>query len=167
MKNLILIRHAKSSWENPELEDHERPLNKRGLEDAPFMANILSNYGVKVDKLFSSTALRAKTTAEIFANQLNVPSEKIEYTEELYNASRRDILNFLKRLDDDLTNVCLVGHNPGLTDLAHFLLYDFDYELPTCAVVSIDLEIDKWSELKIGTGTLRFFEFPKKYKKEY
>ncbi len=164
MKNLLIIRHAKSSWDNPDLDDKERPLNKRGLEDAPLMANVLKGYELNFDKIFCSSALRAKSTIEIFANVLGFDSQKIVYTDELYNASRRDILNFLKQLDDNLVNVGIVGHNPGLTDLTHFLLYDFDYELPTCALVLIELEIDKWSDLRSGTGTLKFFEYPKKYK---
>lgn len=166
MKKLILIRHAKSSWENPDLDDKERPLNKRGLEDAPLMANVLKNYNLKIDKLFSSSALRAKMTTEIFSNELKMPENLIEYTDELYNASRRDILNFIKKLNDDLNTIAIVGHNPGLTDLTHFLLYDFDYELPTCAIVGIDLDLDSWADIKSGTGTLQFFEYPKKYKSE-
>jgi len=164
MKHLLIIRHAKSSWDNPELQDNERPLNKRGLEDAPMMANILKKNNFKIDKIFSSSALRAKMTAEIFSKELNFPESLIEYTDELYNASRRDILNFIKRVDDKLENIAIVGHNPGLTDLVHFLLYDFDYELPTCAIVGVDLDIEKWSDIKSGTGILRFFEYPKKHK---
>lgn len=164
MKNLLIIRHAKSSWDNPDLDDKERPLSKRGYEDAPLMANVLKGYNINIDKIFCSSALRAKTTIEIFSKVLSIDNQKIIFTDELYNASRRDILNFLKQLSDDLVNIGIVGHNPGLTDLAHYLLYDFNHELPTCALVLIELEIDKWSNLKSGTGTLKFFEYPKKYK---
>ena len=164
MKQLLVIRHAKSSWDNPDLQDNERPLNKRGLEDAPLMANVLRTHNFNLDKIFSSSALRAKMTTEIFAKELNIPESMIEYTDELYNASRREILNFIKRLDDKYQSIAIVGHNPGLTDLVHFLLYDFDYELPTCAVVGIDLDLEKWSDIKSGTGSLKFFEYPKKYK---
>jgi phosphohistidine phosphatase len=164
MKQLLVIRHAKSSWDNPDLQDNERPLNKRGLEDAPLMANVLRTHNFNLDKIFSSSALRAKMTTEIFAKELKIPESMIEYTDELYNASRREILNFIKRLDDKYESIAIVGHNPGLTDLVHFLLYDFDYELPTCAVVGIDLDLEKWSDIKSGTGSLKFFEYPKKYK---
>jgi phosphohistidine phosphatase len=164
MKQLLVIRHAKSSWDNPDLQDNERPLNKRGLEDAPLMANVLRTHNFNLDKIFSSSALRAKMTTEIFAKELKIPESMIEYTDELYNASRREILNFIKRLDDKYQSIAIVGHNPGLTDLVHFLLYDFDYELPTCAVVGIDLDLEKWSDIKSGTGSLKFFEYPKKYK---
>lgn len=164
MKKLLVIRHAKSSWDNPELQDNERPLNKIGLEDAPLMAKVLKNHDFKLDKIFSSSAVRARMTIEIFAKELDIPENMIEFTDELYNASRRDILNFIKRLDNNFESIGIVGHNPGLTDLVHFLLYDFDYELPTCALVGIDLEIEKWSDIKSGTGTLKFFEYPKKYK---
>jgi len=164
MKQLLVIRHAKSSWDNPDLQDNERPLNKRGLEDAPLMANVLRTHNFNLDKIFSSSALRAKMTTEIFAKELKIPESMIEYTDELYNASRREILNFIKRLDNKYESIAIVGHNPGLTDLVHFLLYDFDYELPTCAVVGIDLDLEKWSDIKSGTGSLKFFEYPKKYK---
>ncbi len=164
MKQLLIIRHAKSSWDNPDLPDNERPLNKRGLEDAPLMANVLKKYNLKIDKVYSSSALRAKMTIEIFAQELKLPKNIIEFTDELYNASRRDILNFIKRLDDKFQSIAIVGHNPGLTDFVHFLLYDFDYDLPTCALVGVDLEIDRWIDLKSGTGALKFFEYPKKYK---
>jgi phosphohistidine phosphatase len=164
MKQLLVIRHAKSSWDNPDLQDNERPLNKRGLEDAPLMANVLRTHNFNLDKIFSSSALRAKMTTEIFAKELKIPESMIEYTDELYNASRREILNFIKRLDNKYKSIAIVGHNPGLTDLVHFLLYDFDYELPTCAVVGIDLDLEKWSDIKSGTGSLKFFEYPKKYK---
>ncbi len=164
MKNLLLIRHAKSSWENPDLEDFERPLNERGLSDAPLMAEILKNHSVTIDKIFSSSAKRARMTVDIIANQLGIPENIIEYTDELYNANRRDLTNFLKRIDNDYKNIAIVGHNPGLTDLAHYLLYDFDYDLPTCALVLIKLDIKNWSDLKSGTGDLIFFEYPKKYK---
>lgn len=164
MKNLIVIRHAKSSWDNPELEDRERPLNKRGNEDSLLMANVLKQYNLHIDKIFCSTAQRVKSTIEIFARELGIENNRIEYIDELYNASRRDILNFLKKLEDNLSSVAIVGHNPGLTDLVHFLLYDFDHELPTCSVVNINLDIEKWSNLKSGLGTLVFFEYPKKHK---
>lgn len=164
MKNLLIIRHAKSSWDDPELDDHERPLNKRGLNDAPLMGNILTEYNLKLDKVYSSTAKRARMTIEIIANIIGITDTTIEFSSELYNASRREILNFLRRIPDELKTVAIVGHNPGLTDIVRFLLYDFDYELPTCAIVCMELEITSWSELKSGVGTLKFFEFPKKYK---
>lgn len=164
MKNLTIIRHAKSSWDNPDLEDIERPLNKRGYEDSLLMANILKQYNLYLNKVFCSPAERAKSTIKIFAKELNLNTEIFEYVDDLYNASRRDILNFLKKLDNRLNNVAIVGHNPGLTDLVHFLLYDFDHELPTCSVVNINLDLEKWSDLKSGLGTLVFFEYPKKHK---
>lgn len=164
MKNLLLIRHAKSSWDEPGLEDRERPLSKRGIEDIPIMAEVLKKYNVEIDKFFCSAALRAKMTLEILANMINIDSQKIIFDDEFYNATRRDLLNFLKQLDNEFVSIGLVGHNPGLTELAHFLLYDFNYELPTCALVYIELDINNWTELKSGVGTLKFFEYPKKYK---
>ncbi len=120
MKQLLVIRHAKSSWDNPDLQDNERPLNKRGLEDAPLMANVLRTHNFNLDKIFSSSALRAKMTTEIFAKELKIPESMIEYTDELYNASRREILNFIKRLDDKYQSIAIVGHNPGFNRSCSF-----------------------------------------------
>lgn len=164
MKNLILIRHAKSSWENPELEDSERPLTERGIRDALIMSNVLKKYDFKTNKIFCSKATRAKMTIEIIANELKIDSTIITYLDELYNASRENLIDFIKELDEKLINVVIVGHNPGLTDLSNYLLKNFYFELPTCALVSIELKIDRWSELKKEVGDLKFFEYPKKYR---
>ncbi|MFN4110863.1 MAG: phosphohistidine phosphatase SixA [Ignavibacteria bacterium] len=164
MKNLLLIRHAKSSWDEPGLEDRERPLSDRGIKDVPQMANVLKNYNINFDRILCSGAMRARMTIEIMNETLKLDSQKIVFMDELYNASRRDILDLLKQLDDELMTVAIVGHNPGLTDLANFLLYDFEYELPTCGMVFIELDVNKWSELKSGTGILKFYEYPKKHK---
>ncbi len=164
MKNLLLIRHAKSSWEDPELKDSERPLTKRGIQDALIMANVLKKYNFKIDKIFCSTATRAKMTIEIFAGELNINSNVITCLDELYLVPRENLIDLIKGFDDELTNVVIVGHNPGLTDLSHFLLNNFYFELSTCALVSIELKIDRWSDLKRGVGILKFFEYPKKYR---
>lgn len=164
MKQLLIIRHAKSSWDNLDLSDFERPLNNRGQQDALLMVDVLKGYNLKLDKIYSSSATRAKMTIEILAKGLGIHLENVKFVDELYNASRKDLLNFIRQLDDNLNSVAIVGHNPGLTDLTHYLLYDFDHELPTTATVLIELDIDTWSSTKSGTGTLKFFEFPGKYR---
>ncbi|MCX8056870.1 MAG: histidine phosphatase family protein [Ignavibacteria bacterium] len=164
MKNLLIIRHAKSSWDNPDLTDFERPLNQRGIEDAKLMSSVLKHHNLKFEKIFCSTANRAKMTIEIFEKESAIEKNIIQYVDELYNASRKDLLNFLKQINNSLTSIGIVGHNPGLTDLTHYLLDDFDSELPTCSLVLIELTIDNWSELHSGMGQLKFFEYPKKYK---
>lgn len=164
MKHLLIIRHAKSSWENLDLSDIERPLNNRGQQDALLMVDVLKGYNLNLDKIYCSTATRARMTIEILAKGLGLKLEDINFVDELYNASRKDLLNLIRQLNDNLNSVAVVGHNPGLTDLTHYLLYDFDYELPTSAIVMIELKIDSWSSIKSGIGTLKFFEFPRKYR---
>ncbi len=164
MKNLLLIRHAKSSWDDPELEDRERPLTKKGQNDAELIGEILKNHNIHLDKIFCSSALRARMTIEIISKSLNFNPQEIVYLNELYNVSFYTLRDFLRELDDNLNSVAMVGHNPGLSELAHFLLYGFSRELPTCAAVFIELNIDKWSDLKSGTGILKFVEYPQKYR---
>ncbi len=167
MKQLLVIRHAKSSWDNPDLVDHERPLNKRGLEDAPLMGSILKKKNLKIDKIFSSDALRAKQTIEMIAEEINFDQKSIEFTSELYHASRKELVQFLKNINDHFSTITIVGHNPGLTDLVHFLLEDFGEDLPTCAIVLIELKINSWTEVHANCGELKSFEFPKKYRTLY
>lgn len=150
MKTLLLARHAKSDWGVPNLADHDRPLNARGLRDAPAMAGRLVDEGVLVDLVVSSTALRARTTAEEYAAAF-----ELELVEEpgLYVASARSILLAASRLPDTSETAMLVGHNPGMSDAVAELTGDF-VELPTCAVAECRVEVDSWAELSEGSGRL-------------
>lgn len=150
MKTLLLARHAKSDWGVPNLADHDRPLNARGLRDAPAMASRLVDEGLLVDLVVSSTALRARTTAEDYAAAFG-----LELVEDplLYAASARSILLTASRLPDTSAVAMLVGHNPGMSDAVAELTGDF-VELPTCAVAECVVEVDSWAELSEGTGRL-------------
>ncbi|RMD75414.1 MAG: hypothetical protein D6818_01735, partial [Bacteroidetes bacterium] len=114
MKHLYLIRHAKSSWDYPELRDIERSLNKRGRRDAPFMASLLHGKGVRPDLLLSSPATRAYSTAVYFAEALGYPVEQIRVEPVIYHGGEDDILALVRGLDDQLGTVLLFGHNPVL-----------------------------------------------------
>lgn len=164
MKNLILIRHAKSSWENSELSDKERPLNKRGYEDSPFMGEILHKKKVKIDKIFSSSAIRARQTIELIAKKINYPIEKIVFDDRLYHASRRDLINFITEIDNNYETIALVGHNPGLSDLASYLLDDFNDDLPTCSILAISGNCQSWRDFPRSEKKLLFYLYPKKFK---
>lgn len=162
MKTLYLVRHAKSSWEDSQLRDYDRPLNKRGKKDAPNMGRRLALMRVSVDLLLSSPANRAYTTATIIASAFNYDKKAIETDEAIYHASRTELVEILKAQDQKLNAIMFFGHNPGFTDLANYLTgADID-NIPTCGVAAIQLEISAWKSLNRNTGKLLFFEYPKK-----
>lgn len=162
MRQLILIRHAKSSWSNPSLDDFDRPLNKRGKRDAPFMAKLFSKKKIHPDLIISSPAKRTKQTALEFAKQLAIESENILWNDKLYLASLTTLLKIVKKFDDNVKIVILVGHNPGLTNLYNFLCKQEIDNIPTCGIIS--MKTDKnWSDISSKNFELEFFEYPKKY----
>ncbi len=166
MKTLLIVRHAKSSWENPDLPDVERPLNKRGFRDAPFMAKLIAEKVPKPDLFLSSPATRAFTTAKYFAEAFEAKENDIAVKELIYDRGPKRILYMLSELSDDINSVALFGHNPDLSDLTHFLC-DFEKgNLPTAAVVCIDFDINSWAHFGDDKGELRFFESPKMYFKK-
>ncbi|MFE6996931.1 SixA phosphatase family protein [Microbacterium sp. NPDC057659] len=150
MKTLLLARHAKSDWGMPGYSDHDRPLNARGRRDAPAMARRLVAEGIALDRIVSSTATRARTTAAEYAAAfgLTVHEEPL-----LYAASARSILQIASGLPDECAVGMLVGHNPGMSDAVGELTGEF-VELPTCAVVECIVDVDSWAELVEGSGRL-------------
>lgn len=164
MKTLYLLRHAKSSWANPEIPDFQRPLNKRGKKDAPMMGRILANKGVKVDLILSSPAKRAKKTAKKVAKQIKYSKEKIVFKQEIYEARIADLLTAIHQTPNEINSLMLVGHNPTLTDLANLLCSDFHTEnIPTAGVFAIVFHCKTSAEIEENMGNLLFFEYPKKY----
>lgn len=164
MKTIIFVRHAKSHWGNPDLSDFDRPLNKRGLRDAPFMADLIASKGIKPDLIISSPANRAITTAKYFAKALNYDKEQIEQINLIYTSGIISIMELIASLDSQYNTVMLFGHNPVISSLVYKLSEGKVSEMPTCAVACIDFEIENWIELNEAEGKLRFFEYPKKYK---
>ena len=163
MKTLILIRHAKSSWENRNISDFERSLNDRGKRDAPFMAGILKEKKINIDLILSSPAVRAFKTAKIFARELEIEEKEIIINENIYEAGRKDLLKVLMETNDSINNLMLFGHNPGLTYLSNYLC---DYEtdnIPTCGIVCMQLDFGSWKYLGSKSCNFLFFEYPKKY----
>ena len=125
MKQLYLIRHSKSSWKNPKLTDKERPLNKRGKRDAPFMAKLLADQGMQVDALLASPSKRTAATAFAFAEALKISSEAIQWEETLYEASANTILHLVQGLSPNWQTVALFAHNYGLHRLCKLLCNAF------------------------------------------
>lgn len=165
MKTLYLIRHAKSSWDDPDLGDFERPLNKRGKKDAPNMAKRLKEKRITPDFMISSPATRAFDTCKEFARILDYDKDKIKTDKRLYHADEDQILTVIRELKDRERDeeevVLLFGHNPGLTEFANSLLNESIHNMPTCGIVKAQLKIDRWKDAAFGCGELEFFDFPK------
>ncbi|WP_323844257.1 SixA phosphatase family protein [Microbulbifer magnicolonia] len=164
MKKLTLIRHAKSSWDNPDLDDFHRPLNKRGKRDLPAMAQRVRDLGLLPDRLLSSGAVRALDTAEVLADTLELDGDKLLVLSELYGASYQSLLRLLQQQSDDWKHLMVIGHNPGLEDLGYYLTHERLPKFPTAAVLHIGLKITRWCELAESCGTVRLFDFPKLHK---
>jgi len=163
MRTLYLVRHAKSSWKNPGLDDFERPLNKRGHRDAPFMGKLLKKMKVSPSLIISSPATRAGVTARTIAEKINYPLEKIQYSENIYLAGERELLRLIERLDDNKKKVMLVGHNPGFTSLANYFTSQYVSNVPTCGIFCVNFNIASWALIEADCGEFKFFEYPKKY----
>ena len=146
MKTLILVRHAKSSWDDSALPDKDRPLGDRGKRDAPKMGKRLAKRDVKPDLILSSPATRALTTAETIAEKLDYKRKKIVVDDRLYPGGADALLEVIHKLDDELNCVMLFGHNPGFAELAHRLSSEIT-EMPTCAVAEFTFDATSWSNI--------------------
>ncbi len=162
MRTLYLIRHAKSSWGNPGLRDHDRPLNDRGLHDAPKMAQLLAEQGVKPDLLVSSPAKRALTTALYFAEAFKIESAEVHREPNIYDAFPQEILRIISDLPESAQTVALFGHNPTFTEVANrFSENDFIENIPTCGIVKITSSANSWREFYEGNSKVAACYFPK------
>jgi phosphohistidine phosphatase len=161
MKTLIVVRHAKSSWDHAGLSDFNRPLNDRGQRDAPRMANVLKEKNLAIDAVLSSPAVRAVTTCHVFMDVLGIPKNNIQLMKELYHAGDETILRIVKDIHENPDVAMLFGHNPGLTDFVNDLLDEEIDNIPTTGIVACRLKVEKWSEVKWGSGEMMFFEWPK------
>ena len=159
---LTLFRHAKSSWSNPGLADHDRPLSKRGKRDAPMMGERLAVRGARPSAILSSTARRALTTARCVAEALDYPLDEIQASRRLYFAGTHQILRFIMEQPAEWPEIIVVGHNPGFTDLANLLLPELRLaNLVTAGFVAMDFPTDDWSEIARVSGTLLYRDYPK------
>lgn len=164
MKYLSIVRHAKSSWKDPDLPDFERPLNKRGERDGPALGERLAARQARPDHIVSSPALRALRTARLVAASVGYDPGRVHTIEALYLASAAGLLQTIRQFDDAWERVMLFGHNPGLTDLVN-LLADCGLEnLPTCGVAELELGVSSWRETSPGGARLTELDFPKKGK---
>jgi len=162
MKSLTIVRHAKSSWKDRGLSDRERPLNTRGDRDAPIMGRRVAAAGIRPSQIISSPAVRAWTTARIFAKELGYPIEFLQREDGLYLASLDNLLDVVATQDDGFNHLMLFGHNPGLTDIVNYLVPGLTNNLPTAGVVSVDLDCNDWMLFDRPPGELVLHDYPKK-----
>ena len=147
MKTLLIMRHAKSSWKEQDLPDHDRQLNKRGKNDAPRMGKLLKDENLVPDLIMSSTAVRAKKTAELVAKTCKY-NGKIVLNHSLYGAEPAAYLKILEGLSDKHMAALVVGHSPSVEETVELLTGSLDVIMPTCALAQISLPIKNWAELK-------------------
>ena len=161
MKTIYFIRHAKSSWDDVSLADHDRPLNARGKRDAPAMARRLAGFDVSPDGILSSTAKRTKQTLKNFREALGVPKEKVILNPDLYLASTRGIAQAIRELPAEWDTVLLFGHNPGYTDLANLIPGPAIENVPTCGIVGCRSDIGSWEDFRYKRARRLCFLYPK------
>jgi len=163
MKTLYIIRHAKSSWKDLGIGDHDRKLNERGKLSAPFMGKKLAEKGEQIDIYLSSTAKRAFRTARYIAKAFGLKKNEIIQKNELYHAGQRDMLKMINAIHNSHNSAAVFGHNPGFTDLSNHLTGELIDNIPTCGIVKIEFEVDTWEAISGGNGRLIWFDYPKRY----
>ncbi len=161
MKTLFLVRHAKSSRDDPTLPDKDRPLNERGMRDASRVGEQLAKRGAKPDLILSSSARRALTTAETVAKKLDYRRKDIVVEDRLYAATPDDLLAVVHELDDKAKRVMLFGHNPELTELAHRLSGKIT-DMATCAVAEFTFDAKSWANIGEDKLTKATLDYPKR-----
>ena len=160
-RNLILVRHAKSSWTEAGLTDFDRPLNDRGLKNAPEMGRRLAKANFSVDTIITSPAMRAMTTAKIIAKEIEFDVKRIVQNEDIYDASVNILLDLVRNLDKQVNKAMLVGHNPSFTVLCNRLCNVRINNMPTCSIVQIQFNLSSWENITEHTGELTDFDYPK------
>ena len=160
-KKLILIRHAKSSWEY-DVSDIDRPLKKRGVTDASIISNAFKEKEYTVNKIYSSPANRALSTCKIFKNNLNWTDGQIEIVNKLYDFGGESVLNFITTLDNTLKTVIIFGHNHAFTAIANDFGDTYIDNLPTSGLVVLKFNVNSWEYVKYGETELLMF--PRDYR---
>lgn len=163
MKKLFVIRHAKSSWSDTGLRDLDRPLNKRGMRDAPFMAKLLFGKGVEVDALVTSPAKRAYETAQFFLKQWKAPSSQLIAEPKVYEATPTRLLEIVREFPDEWDTVLLFGHNPTLTSFINLFAVEYLANLPTCGVAQLDSTADRWAGFGSDNTRLADLYYPRQF----
>lgn len=160
MKRVILVRHAKSVSHGYD-QDYDRILTDRGEEDARIISLELQKINIHPDLIIASPAVRTSQTARIYAETLGYSAKAILFEKKLYSGkTSENFLAMLQELEDEKETVIVFGHNPTVYYYLHYLLYDFNDEVPTCSTVGIDFEVDSWSKLRERQGKMAFRMIP-------
>ena len=162
MKTLYLVRHAKSSWDFPELTDIDRPLNKRGQRNAPEMGERLAKKGILPDLMLTSPAKRAVDTCREIAGKIGYPAEKIVVNKKIYHAYTLELLDIVSAQPNDINSLMLFGHNPGFTGFANKLCHVDIHNIPTSGIFCCTFDIETWEDVDFNGGEFVFFDYPKK-----
>ena len=162
MKYVTLIRHAKSDWSRNGLADFDRPLNPKGKKQAPLMGRRLMERGTIPELMLSSPAKRARKTARLIARELGIPKHTIVYQPEVYAAGEETLVEIIGSLPEHCNHAALIGHNPGISELAAWLCLNSPGRLPACAVVTLELDSERWQDIHQGCGHMLFYDYPKK-----
>jgi phosphohistidine phosphatase len=161
MKTLLLIRHAKSGWDDPSLSDFDRPLTHRGKSDAKMMAKRIKEKSIEIDLFVSSPAKRAKKTAKMFMKEFDEKEKKLLLEPALYEGSVTDFYKTIENLDDKEKHVAVFAHNPGITEFVNSLECSPVYNMPTCAVFALKIKTKNWKEFQQAEKEFLFFDSPK------
>jgi phosphohistidine phosphatase len=169
MLTLSLLRHAKSSWADRELEDHERPLAKRGTKAAGAMGAFIAKEGLRPDLVLCSGAVRTRATLALVLPELGTPAPQVVYDDVLYMATPAALLGRVQKVTDEARHVMLIGHNPGLHALALELtgkgnrkdVEALATKFPTAGLAVLTFKARKWSDLCAGDGKLELFVTPR------
>ena len=160
MKKVYIIRHAKSSWKDMSLDDFDRPLNKRGKRDAPFMGKKLKEQNIVPDIILASPALRSKKTAEKIARKVKY-SKQIIYDKSLYESSVSELYIALTKINDENSIAFLFGHNTGINMFVESFVGLYD-NVPTCGIVEVEFDCKSWKDISRQNAKLVSFDYPKK-----
>ena len=164
MKNIIFLRHAKSSWSNPGLRDHDRPLNKRGNRDAPIMASQLKKMYPIIDQVFVSTSQRTRETIQYFIEEYGENLKNISFEASLYHGSPNDYQDMLIQASPESETILMVGHNPGITYVANDCSSNsFIDNIPTCGIFILQSNEEHWHEVNLTSCSRLLFIYPKMY----
>jgi phosphohistidine phosphatase len=162
LKILHIHRHAKSDWKTGDLRDYDRPLNDRGIRDMVFMGNLFASKIPRIDLIMTSTALRAMTTAQTFAESLKIERSSIDEQSDLYLSPLKELTQKVNRINNMHDHVMIFGHNPGFSNLVEYYTNE-PIDMPTCARAEIHFDVSDWREVGSGTGQLMEFDYPKKH----
>lgn len=161
MKKLLIIRHAKSSWSLAGQDDFDRPLNDRGMKDAPIMAQRLLDKKIKVDAFIASPAKRALTTANLMADIFKLEKGALKTIQKLYHAAPPVFYDVISGIDDAIETAAIFSHNPGITAFVNELTETRVDDMPTCAVFAVTIKTDHWKDFRDAEKSFWFFDYPK------